>query len=436
MSASSITREDLQSDVLQQFRPCRATGCGWADQASGQPTRERGAAASGIGPASGPPPALPRPCLARGGARAVPLPLPTAARPPSPHPGRGGGNCGPCPSSARELRARWGLAGGRAAVRTSLLKVFTASMLSAQRPGARRRKRRRPARRVRKGGRATDPGGRGARRAGDAPQRRRGPGMAAGRAQRTGRRPPGRVGGGGGAGAGAFAASPPRSAATSVLRLRSPALSTPFSSFLFLPRALVWPRCRLGRANLQRAAKTQEEALTAAAAASNMADAVGPRIRSRRRRPARPLATGPRVARGRAGPSRRAARARAAGIAEAGEGRRRPALGASAAARTGGTDRGGSRGGALRGIPKCGRGAGRDGGDCSVSMAVPQWDGPWRPGASAFDNFSWVLTCRRSPGRIPRRQRVPERPRRGEQTCHTKAGMGRVHAATVRAMRA
>lgn len=165
--------------------------------------------------------------------------------------------------------------------------------------------------------------------------------MAAGRAQRAGRRPPGRVGGGGGAGAGAFAASPPRSAAASELRLRSPALSTPFSSFLFLPRAPVWPRCRLGRANLQHAAKTQEEALTAAAAASNMADAVGPRTWSRRRRPARPLATGPRVARGRAGPSRRAARARAAGIAEAGEGRRSPAPGASAVARTGGEAPGG-----------------------------------------------------------------------------------------------
>lgn len=294
------------------------------------------------------PPALPRPSPgpAWPGEGRGPFPSPPHGRPVAVAP-PGGGNCGPCPSSARELRARWGLAGGRAAVRTSLLKVFTASMLSAERPGARRRKRRQPARRVRKGGRATDPGGRGARRAGDAPQRRRGPGMAAGRAQRTGRRPPGRVGGGGGAGAGAFAASPPRSAATSVLRLRSPALSTPFSSFLFLPRALVWPRCRLGRANLQRAAKTQEEALTAAAAASNMADAVGPRTRSRRRRPARPLATGPRVARGRAGPSRRAARARAAGIAEAGEGRRRPAPGASAAARTGGADRGGFRGGAL-----------------------------------------------------------------------------------------
>lgn len=294
------------------------------------------------------PPALPRPSPgpAWPGEGRGPFPSPPHGRPAAVAPPRGG-NCGPCPSSAREPRAGWGLAGGRAAVRTSLLKVFTASMLSAQRPGARRRKRRRPARRVRKGWRATDPGGRGARRAGDAPQRRRGPGMAAGRAQRTERRPPGRVGGGGGAGAGAFAASPPRSAATSVLRLRSPALSTPFSSFLFLPRALVWPRCRLGRANLQRAAKTQEEALTAAAAASNMADAVGPRTRSRRRRPARPLATGPRVARGRAGPSRRAARARAAGIAEAGEGWQRRAPGASAAARTGGTDRGGSRVGAL-----------------------------------------------------------------------------------------
>lgn len=177
--------------------PARATGCGWADQAPVEPTRERGAAASGAGPASRPPPALPRPCPARGGARVVPLPhgRPAAFAPPA------GTAARALARSAREPRAGPGLAGGRAAVRTSLLKVFTASMLPAQRPGARRRKRRRPARYVRKGGRATGPGGRGARRAGDAPQRRRGPGMAAGRAQRAGRRPPGRVGGGGGAGA-------------------------------------------------------------------------------------------------------------------------------------------------------------------------------------------------------------------------------------------
>lgn len=101
---------------------------------------------------------------------------------------------------------------------------------------------------------------------------------------------------------GAFSASPPRSEAASTLKLRPPPLSTPFSSFLFLPRAPVSPPCRLGRGNLQRAAKTQEEALTAAAAASNMADAVEPRTRSRRRQPARPLATRPREVRGRARP--------------------------------------------------------------------------------------------------------------------------------------
>lgn len=220
-------------------------------------------------------------------------------------------------------------------------------MLSAQRPGARRRKRRRPARRERKGGRTTGPGGRGARRAGDAPQRRRGPGMAAGRAQRAGRRPPGRVGGGGGAGAGAFAASPPRSAAASVLRLRSPALSTHFPSFLFLPRTPVWPRCRLGRANLQ----ARSEDTGGSADRGGCGIQYGGRGRAAHSESAAPASAPPGDRAARGPRSRRTIETRGAGQSSpnrrGGRGTAAPAPGASAAARTGGTDRGGSRGGAL-----------------------------------------------------------------------------------------
>lgn len=176
-------------------------------------------------PSPGPPPALPGP--GRGAGRSPPPHgRPVAVAPP------GGGNCGPCPSSARELRARWGLAGGRAAVRTSLLKVFTASMLSAQRPGARRRKRRRPARRVRKGGRRTqeaaEHGGQATLlSAGEAPAWPRG-----GRSEQDGGRRGGSAAGEGPARAPSLLLRParqrPRCSGSG--RLHSPPLSPPSSS--------------------------------------------------------------------------------------------------------------------------------------------------------------------------------------------------------------
>lgn len=183
--------------------------CNSSDPA--RPRAARGVGGGGDRPLWNPPGSVVRP--PRGPALPLPSPCPPSALP---GPGRGAGRSPPPrpPSRRRPTRGScvrpapllgtrvpgraW--RGGRAAVRTSLLKVFTASMLSAQKPGARRRKRRRLGA-LRAEGRATGPGGRGARRAGDAPQRRRGPGMAAGRAQRAGLRPPGRVGGGGGAGA-------------------------------------------------------------------------------------------------------------------------------------------------------------------------------------------------------------------------------------------
>lgn len=146
---------------------------------------------------------------------------------------------------------------------------------------------------------------------------------------------------------GAFSASPPRSEAVSTLKLRPPPLSTPFSSFLFLPRAPGSPPCRLGRGNLQRAAKTQEEALTAAAAASNMADAVEPRTQSRRRQPARPLATRPREGGPRPRQTIETARARAAGVVAAGAGDPGPGLPSSRAA-------GASAAAGRRGLPVAG----------------------------------------------------------------------------------
>lgn len=71
-------------------------------------------------------------------------------------------------------------------------------------------------------------------------------------------------------------------------------LSTP--SFLFPPAGSCFASPPLGaRRNQRRAAKTEEEALAAAAAASNMADASrAAQLGDPRRRPARPLASGPR----------------------------------------------------------------------------------------------------------------------------------------------
>lgn len=62
-----------------------------------EPTRERGAAASGTGP----PPALPQPCPTQEGRGPFPSPHghPAAVAPP------GGAACGPRPCSAREPRA-------------------------------------------------------------------------------------------------------------------------------------------------------------------------------------------------------------------------------------------------------------------------------------------------------------------------------------------
>lgn len=141
-------------------RPRAGRGSGWEGKASVEPTRERGAAASGTGP----PLALPQAGPGRGAGRSPPPRPPSHRRPTR-------GSCvRPAPLLGTRAPGRaW--RGGRVAVRTSLLKVFTASMLSAQRPGARRRKRRRLGA-LRAEGRATGPGGRGARLAGDAPQRR------------------------------------------------------------------------------------------------------------------------------------------------------------------------------------------------------------------------------------------------------------------------
>lgn len=80
---------------------------------------------------------------------------------------------------------------------------------------------------------------------------------------------------------------------------------------------------------------------------------------------------------------------------------------------------------------KCGRGAGRDGGNGSVSMAVPQWDGVGPGGRVQVPLTTFVgIDLQEKPREIPPRQRVPERPRSGERTLHPKAGLGGVHAAT------
>lgn len=280
--------------------PCKATGCargrGWrgGDRPLWNPP------GSVVRPPRGP--ALPLPSLspARPGEGRGPFPSPTAAQSPSPHPG--------------ELRAARALAqhaspgpgpAGRRGCGTNLaveglhgLHVVCAEARGPTKEEA-------AAGRV-ACGRAGDgprrPRSTASRRRSSAPARPR-HGRGAGAASKTEAAGAGRRRGRGWRGA--FSASPPRSEAASTLKLRPPPLSTPFSSFLFLPRAPVSPPCRLGRGNLQRPAKTQEEALTAAAAASNMADAVEPRTQSRRRQPARPLATRPREARGRARPSRR-----------------------------------------------------------------------------------------------------------------------------------
>lgn len=295
MSASSVTREDLQSDVLQQFRPCKATG--WARERVGgkglcgtHPGAWRGRL--GDRPSPGPPSG--RPGEGRGT-----FPSPTAAQPPSPNPGE----LRAARALARHASPGPGLA-GRPGCGTNLAVegLHGLHVVCAEARG--------PAKEEAAAGRVA------CGRAGDGPRRPRSTaswrrssapvrsrhGRGAGAASRTEAAGAGRRRGRGWRGA--FSASPPRSEAASTLKLRPPPLSTPFSSFLFLPRAPVSPPCRLGRGNLQRAAKTQEEALTAAAAASNMADAVEPRTQSRRRRPARPLATRPREACGRAIPSR------------------------------------------------------------------------------------------------------------------------------------
>jgi hypothetical protein len=260
-----------------------------------EPTRERGAAALGTGP----PPAFPQPCPAPGGARAVPLPhgRPAAVAPP------GGGCLRPAPLLGSRAPGRAGPSlAGRPGCGTNLAVegLHGLHVVCAEARGPTEEE-------AAAGCDACGKAGDGPRRPRSTASRRRSSaparpqhGRGAGAVSRTEAAGAGRRRGRGWRGA--FSASPPRSEAASTLKLRPPPLSTPFSSFLFLPRAPVSPPCRLGRGNLQRAAKTQEEALTAAAAASNMADAVEPRTRSRRRQPARPLATRPREVRGRARP--------------------------------------------------------------------------------------------------------------------------------------
>lgn len=149
-------------------RTCRVMSCNSSDPA--RPPAERGVGVGGwrgtvlcgthpgawrgrLGdrPSPGPPPALRGP--GRGAGRSPP------PRPPSRRRPTRGSRVRPAPLLGTRAPGRaW--RGGRGEVRTSLLKVFTASMLSAQRPGARRRERRRPGA-LRAERRATGRGGRG-----------------------------------------------------------------------------------------------------------------------------------------------------------------------------------------------------------------------------------------------------------------------------------
>lgn len=168
-------------------------------------------------------------------------------------------------------------------------------MLTARRPRARRRKRRRPLR-------WAESAGRGWRRGHEegAPRRQAPAGKGSLRGSEARAWPLGRAerrsgehrrcrGGPTGEGPGRGAFSPPHSVSFVPLLSPSPRLST-----RFLRQTPLSPPRRLGRRNHPRAAKTEEEALAAAAAASNMADASrAAQLGDRRRRSARPLATGP-----------------------------------------------------------------------------------------------------------------------------------------------